>query len=94
MDGITSAKNYVLFAKQLGHPAVGIADINSVQSFPEFHYFAQQENIFAIFGATLSVFRGKEGLALLHTEHFDLEKRISDMEFVVLDLETTGLSPI
>lgn len=94
MDGITSAKNYVLFAKQLGHPAVGIADINSVQSFPEFHYFAQKENIFAIFGATLSVFRGKEGLALLHTEHFDLEKRISDMEFVVLDLETTGLSPI
>lgn len=94
MDGLVSASEYVNFAKSLGHKAVGISDINSVQAFPELANSAKKAGIKPIFGVNLSSFRSKEELAILNSKENNLNHKLRDSTYIILDLETTGLSPI
>ena len=90
MDGIASAKDVVKKAKQWGHTAIAISDIDSIQSFPDFYNATKDDkDIKAIFGATLSVIEDSNRSMVNPT---DLS--LKDETYIVFDLETTDLSPI
>lgn len=52
MDGVTNAQDYVKIAKLLGHSAIGISDLESVQAFPDFYFACKNAKIKAIYGST------------------------------------------
>lgn len=89
MDGVTDAQDYVKIAKALGHSAIGISDLESVQAFPDFYFACKKENIKAIYGTTFSSTHSKIFKVLNLRYNQDLE----NARYVVFDLETTGLSP-
>ncbi|MBG0730547.1 PolC-type DNA polymerase III [Mycoplasma sp. 'Moose RK'] len=88
MDGISSAAEYVKQAKSYGHTAIGIADLDSVQGFPEFYSATQNSGIKPIYGTTFSTYRSKVEKVINFTKNIDL----ISAKFVIFDLETTGLS--
>lgn len=79
MDGLTDIKSLVMRAKEFGHSAIAITDHGVVQAFPEAYDIASKIGIKLILGM--------EGYLL---SDFILPDR--DGEFVVFDLETTGLN--
>ncbi|MGZ9432619.1 PolC-type DNA polymerase III [Mycoplasma sp. 613B] len=89
MDGISTAEEYVLAAKKFNHSAIGIADVDSVQSFPEFYHSAKKHKIKAIYGSTFNTIEYKNN-AVINAKKDSLLK---NAKYVVFDLETTGLSP-
>ncbi|WP_215743196.1 PolC-type DNA polymerase III [Mesomycoplasma hyorhinis] len=89
MDGVTNAQDYVKIAKLLGHSAIGISDLESVQAFPDFYFACKNAKIKAIYGSTFSTTHSKIFKVLNLRQNQDLEHA----RYVVFDLETTGLSP-
>ena len=89
MDGIKEPVDFVKVAEKWGHKAIAIVDENSVQAFPDFYHATKNTNVKPIYGVSLStitknnnaIFGKKNGVSLLEDS------------YVVLDLETTGLSP-
>ncbi len=86
MDGITSAKDLIKRAAKWGHKAIAITDHGVVQAYPEAMSAAAANNIKVIYGMEAyliddlgSVVENPRGQTL-------------DDEFVVFDIETTGLS--
>jgi len=86
MDGISAAAKLVERAAKWGHRAVAITDHGVVQAFPEAAAAAKKQGIQLILGMeayavddTGSLFQGEGGVGF-------------DGNFVVFDLETTGLS--
>ncbi len=85
-DGMTSAAKYIARAAKWGHKAIAITDHGVVQAFPEAATAAREiGNIKILFGVEAyvvdvpkQIYAGKE--------HF------FDEEFIVFDVETTGLS--
>ncbi|MXR05747.1 PolC-type DNA polymerase III [Mesomycoplasma flocculare] len=89
MDGISSANQYVEHALRNGYSAIGIADLDSVQAFPEFYNAVKATKIKPIYGSTFSVYHSKiEKVINFNGENHNLKTA----KFVILDLETTGLS--
>ncbi len=87
MDGITSAKEYIKRAHQWGHRAIAITDHGVVQAFPEAMHAAEDkyQDVKVLYGCEAyivddlgSVVQNYKGQCL-------------EDEFVVFDLETTGL---
>ncbi|MGL5522235.1 MAG: PolC-type DNA polymerase III [Metamycoplasmataceae bacterium] len=89
MDGFKTPTEFIEHAKILKHTSIGIADKNSVQSFPEFYFKSKKENIKPIYGVTLNVIDKNNGI-IFNKKDGEIAKE----KFVVFDLETTGLSPI
>lgn len=86
MDGINSFKEYANKAKLWGHKAMAITDHGVVQGYPEAMDCAN-ENFKVLYGMegylindTVNIVHKCEGINL-------------DSEFVVFDIETTGLNP-
>ena len=86
MDAIENVKSLVKTAKEFGHTAVAITDHAVVQAFPDAMDQAQKSDIKVLYGVegyliddTVSVLREYNNLPL-------------SQEFVVFDIETTGLS--
>lgn len=87
-DGISSPEDYIKAAKKYGHESIAITDLDNVQSFPSFYNSLKKDNsIKPIYGATISTISNKNTI-LIGFEEFNLK----DAEYVVFDLETTGLS--
>ena len=87
MDAIPTAADLVKRAAQWGHSAVAITDHGVVQSYPEAHIAGKKNNIKIIYGLegyltndTVSVVTG-------------IKNTPFDGEFIVFDVETTGLYP-
>ncbi|MDR2749017.1 MAG: PolC-type DNA polymerase III, partial [Clostridiales bacterium] len=85
MDGVTPAKEYVERAAKWGHPAIAITDHGVAQAFPEAMDAAKKSGIKVIYGVEAylvndigALCRCPKGVLL-------------NGEFVVFDLETTGL---
>ena len=78
-DGLLSIEDAVKTAARFGHSAVAVTDHGVVQSFPKFYSAAEKHGIKAIFGM--------EGYLLNDSRQVDINS-----EFVVFDLETTGLN--
>lgn len=87
MDGVSTMKEYCNYAKALGHTAIAITDHAVVQGFPEAQSAAKKSGMKVLYGSefymvdnTLTYVKNPRGI------------RLNDAKFVVLDLETTGLS--
>ncbi len=86
MDAIESVKSLIKTAAEFGHKAVAITDHGVVQAFPDAMDQAKKSNIKMLYGVegyliddTVSVLREYNNLPL-------------SQDFIVFDLETTGLS--
>lgn len=86
-DGVCSITNYCQYAKALGHKAIAITDHGVVQSFPEAHKSAKQTGLKMIYGCELYMVDDQLKY-VFNPKDIELNKAT----FVVLDLETTGLS--
>ncbi|HWP79874.1 MAG TPA: PolC-type DNA polymerase III [Candidatus Acidoferrum sp.] len=83
LDAITPAASYVERAASWGHNAIAITDHGVIQAFPEAYAAAKKHNIKVLYGIE-SYFVSDDGGAA--GEELPL-----DGEFVVFDVETTGL---
>lgn len=86
MDAVCSTKELIKQAKKWGHSAIAITDHGVVQSFPDAMSAGKSNDIKIIYGV--------EGY--LVEDEIDLIENANDkdfnQEFVVFDIETTGLS--
>ncbi len=83
LDGITPAANYVERAAAWGHRAIVVTDHGVIQAFPEVYAAAKKHKIKALYGVECYFVNDGDGAA---GEELPL-----DSEFVVFDVETTGL---
>jgi len=84
MDGMTDAKVLVKTAMKWGHKAVAITDHGNVQSFPEAMHTAD-DSIKVIYGVECYLCDDSSNIVTNPTD------RDFDTEFIVFDIETTGL---
>ncbi len=88
MDGFKKPEDFLKHAKELGHKAIGIVDLENVQSFPNLYNESKKMNIKPIYGSTFNVINKLNQFVVNPND-----KNIKDETYVVFDLETTGLSP-
>ncbi len=88
IDGINPIEDYVKRAKEWGHSAIAITDHGVVQAFPDAYAAAKKAGVKLLFGVEgylvddrVNVLTGQASGSLKG-------------EFVVFDIETTGLSPV
>ena len=86
MDGISTAKKLVQRAKEWGHKAIAITDHGVVQAFPEAMETGKKSDIKIIYGVEGYMINDRKNIV---TNFY--EDRVAD-DFVVFDIETTGLS--
>ena len=91
LDSVLDIEDYVKRAKEYNHKAIALTDKNTVQGLGELEKALKETNIKPIFGMEASfVDEAKMKMAFDYEgEDIDLRKAT----FVVLDFETTGLSP-
>jgi DNA polymerase-3 subunit alpha (Gram-positive type) len=86
MDAISSPEKLILQAKNFGHNAITITDHGVVQAFPEAMLVAKKNNIKVIYGCEIYLIDDLESIVR------DAGNKNLDNDFVVIDIETTGLS--
>lgn len=89
MDGIVSAEELVKRAKDWGHPAIAITDHGVVQAFPEAADAGEKYGVKIIYG--VEGYLINDGAPIVLNPR---DEEITAVEYVVFDLETTGLSPV
>lgn len=87
MDAVTDMEDYCAYAEALGHTAMAITDHAVVQGYPDAQKAAKKHNIKMLYGTELYVVNDK--LSYIKNP---CKTPISKARYVVLDLETTGLS--
>lgn len=88
MDSVMSASAAIKQAAKWGHAAVAITDHGVLQSYPEAASAAQKNNIKVIYG--VEGYLVDDGKPVVENAP---EISIDESEYVVFDLETTGLHP-
>ncbi len=89
MDATIETKDIVKLAHSWGHRAVAITDHGNLQGFPDAMLTAEALGMKVIYGME-GYFVDDTARALFGEAHGDFE----DTEFVIFDIETTGLSPL
>lgn len=89
MDSVCSAADVVRQAAAWGHPAVAITDHGVVQAFPEAYSAAKKAGINLIYG--VEGYLIDDGITTVI--NFKNNNLLNELEYVVLDFETTGFSP-
>ncbi len=87
MDGVTAVSNYIETAASWGHTSIAITDHDGLYAFPEAFFSAKKNKIKPIFGVELSLF--DETTKITKKPH---DINLSEAEYVVFDIETTGFS--
>ncbi len=87
MDGVTNIKKYVKRAEELGHKALAITDHGVVQAYPDAMDAVAKSDLKIIYGMEAYVIDDVDTVVFLSGG------QSIDCEYVVFDLETTGLSP-
>ncbi|WP_026485884.1 PolC-type DNA polymerase III [Caldanaerobius polysaccharolyticus] len=85
MDGVNSAEDLIKRAAQWGHKAIAITDHGVVQAYPEAADAAKKYGIKVIYGVEAYIY--DDGMPVVYNPG----DRDLGCEFVVLDIETTGL---
>lgn len=88
MDGVSSLTSLVKRAHKWGHKAVAITDHGVVQGFPEGMELANQLGVKMIYGLEGYMINDKKEII----NNYDSQKIYK--EYVIFDIETTGLSSI
>lgn len=86
MDGICSATDLIKRAKEWGHKAIAITDHGVVQAFPEAYEASKKHGVKVIYG--VEGYFVNDGVPIVYNPG----SRSFDDEFIVFDIETTGLS--
>jgi len=86
MDGVSSVKDLVRRAAKWGHPAVAITDHGVVQAYPEAYEAGKKNNIKIIYG--VECYLVSDSAAIVYNP----SDTTLDGDFVVFDIETTGLN--
>ena len=86
MDAMTDAKTLVNQAIKWGHKAVAITDHGNVQAFPDAMHAAEKSDLKVLYGIECYLVNDTRTI-VTGNAHGDLNS-----EFVVFDIETTGLS--
>ena len=89
MEGLFDIDDIVKQAKKWGYDSIAITDTGVVQSIPDFYDKATANNIKPIFGMEAYVVDEFVNIISLLKE----DKKVNEPEYVVFDLETTGLEP-
>ncbi len=87
LDGIASITQYATLAKSFGMKAIGITDHGVVQAFPEAQKISKKLGIKICYGCELYMVDSHLDICI-NTKDIDLDHA----DYVVFDLETTGLS--
>ena len=87
MDGVSSIDQYCALAKNMGHTAIAITDHGVSQGFPDAAKAADKHGLKMIYGSELYMVNDELPFALNPSD--DL---LRSANYVVFDLETTGLS--
>ncbi len=87
MDGVSSIYDLVERASYWGHPAIAITDHGVAQGFPDARKAVQEHN-------DVKMIYGMEGYLLddINSAKINAVREMKKGEYVVFDLETTGLS--
>ncbi len=89
MDGLTPVDEYIKTAAKWGHKAIAITDHSVVQSYPDANKAAKKHGIKVLYGMEANVVNDSVAIVL------NPEVRpLKEAEYVVFDIETTGLSVI
>ncbi|HLU21867.1 MAG TPA: PolC-type DNA polymerase III [Bacillaceae bacterium] len=89
MDAVTSVSKYVEQAKKWGHKAIAITDHAVVQSFPEAYSAGKKNDIKILYGLEANLI--DDGVPIAYNSTHQL---LETAEYIVFDVETTGLSAI
>ncbi|EPR10226.1 PolC-type DNA polymerase III [Ruminiclostridium papyrosolvens] len=87
MDGVTAVKDLVKRAAQWGHKAIAITDHGIVQAYPDAYAASKKNNIKVIYG--LECYLLDDSVPIV----YDMKEHSLEDDFVVFDIETTGLNP-
>lgn len=87
MDGVGDIYKYCELAKAMGHKAIAITDHGVTQGFPDAKKAAEKNGIKMIYGAELYMVNDELPFALN-----PCDEKLQTANYVVFDLETTGLS--
>ncbi|REJ16701.1 MAG: PolC-type DNA polymerase III, partial [Paenibacillaceae bacterium] len=87
MDAVTPVDAYIKTAAKWGHPAIAISDHANVHCYPEAFKAAKKHNMKVIFGVEANVVDDQVEIVLNPRE-----EPLASAEYVVFDIETTGLS--
>ena len=89
MDAVSSTKDLINRAVGWGHKAIAITDHGVVQSYPDAMKASDHNE-------KIKVIYGVEGYLVDDSSKisYDANEKTLDSEFVVFDIETTGLNPI
>ncbi len=87
MDGVTPVKELVKRAAQWGHKAIAITDHGIVQAYPDAYAASKKNNIKVIYG--LECYLLDDSVPIV----YDMKEHSLEDDFVVFDIETTGLNP-
>jgi len=86
MNAVGDISEYAKIAANFGHEAIAITDHDVVQGFINLEKEAKKNNLKPLYGVELSIVTKPLILSKEHKQDFD------EGEYVVFDLETTGLS--
>lgn len=87
MDAVTPIDVYVKTAAKWGHKAIAVTDHANVQCFPEAAKAGKKHGIKVMFGVEANVVNDAVPMVINPRE-----QNLADTEYVVFDIETTGLS--
>ena len=87
MDGVTSMSEYCSLAKAMGHKAIAITDHGVAQGFPEAQSAGEKAGLKILYGSELYMVDDDLPFALN-----PVPTKLRSANYVVFDLETTGLS--
>lgn len=86
MDGVSSVSSLIKRAKEYGHSAIAITDHGVVQAFPEAMDAASATGVKVIYGVEAYLVDDGEAL-VINSKDYSLND-----EYVIFDIETTGLN--
>ncbi|MGF7436584.1 PolC-type DNA polymerase III [Lentilactobacillus senioris] len=89
MDATNNIADFVKQAKSWGHSAIAITDHSGVQGFPDAFHAAEKNDIKMIYGVEANLV--DDGVPIAYN---DAHEDLKNAEYVVFDVETTGLSAI
>lgn len=88
MDSVINVKDVVKRAGDWGHKAIAITDHGVVQAFPDAYAAGQKHDVQIIYG--VEAYLVDDGEPIINNSY---SAAIDETEFIVFDLETTGLNP-
>ncbi len=88
MDSVINVKNVVKRAGDWGHKAIAITDHGVVQAFPDAYSAGEKHGVQIIYG--VEAYLVDDGEPIINNP---FSSNLDQTEFIVFDLETTGLNP-